>query len=101
MMKLRYAIAVLGVAALSAMPAGAQITGVTATFVKPSLDPMPGIIESSPSGSYYVGPYTGTIQIPGEAQITVPFNCVDFFHDVATNSPAWTATLSNIGTGAG
>ena len=32
MMKLRYAIAVLGVAALSAMPAGAQITGWTAWY---------------------------------------------------------------------
>jgi hypothetical protein len=92
----------LGFAVLAALPLSAQapITNVHATFGSGNVPPDPGVITSGPTGgSYYVGPYSGTITI-GSTTNNVIFNCVDFFHDVS-NSETWTATLVNLGSGTG
>lgn len=92
----------LGLSVLTALPLSAQapITNVQATFGSGNVPPDPGVISSGPTGgSYYVGPYSGTITI-GSTTNNVIFNCVDFFHDVS-NSETWTATLVNLGSGNG
>jgi len=92
----------LGFSVLTALPLSAQapITNVHATFGSGNVPPDPGVITSGPTGgSYYVGPYSGTITI-GSTTNNVIFNCVDFFHDVS-NSETWTATLVNLGSGDG
>jgi len=92
----------LGFAVLSALPLSAQapITNVHAAFGSGNVPPDPGVITSGPTGgSYYVGPYSGTITI-GSTTNNVIFNCVDFFHDISNNE-TWTATLVNLGSGIG
>jgi hypothetical protein len=86
--------------AMMGSAAGAQYTGVQTTFGTGNVAPDPGVISSGPTGgSYYVGPYTGTIQL-GPTTIPVIFNCVDFFHDVSSGE-SWLSSLVNLGTGAG
>lgn len=101
-MRLRAAAAFLGILAGSFGTANAQtgqvITGVQSTFTSGNVAPDPGVITSGPvagGGSYYVGPYTGSIKL-GSTTIPVVFNCVDFFHDV-TNGESWVSSLVNLG----
>lgn len=99
-MRLRAAGVLLGALAASFATASAQtgqvINGVQATFTAGNVAPDPGVITNGPTGgAYYVGPYTGAIQLGGTT-IPVIFNCVDFFHDVSSGQ-SWTASLSNLG----
>lgn len=99
-MKLSLAFFGIGILAATALPVEAQITNVEATFTSSYVAPDPGVISHGPTGgSYYVGPYTGTLKL-GATTIPVVFNCVDFFHNVSSGQ-GWIANLVNLGTGAG
>jgi hypothetical protein len=99
-MNLRKAATTLALIGLCSVPGQAQINNVSAWFKSGSVAPDPGVISHGPTGgSYYVGPYSGTLTL-GATTLPVIFNCVDFFHDVALNQ-RWTATLTNLGNGAG
>jgi hypothetical protein len=79
------------------MTAGAQapITNVSVVFGEGYIS-YPGVV----SNGYYVGPYSGSVTLPGHTPLDVQFNCVDFFHDVS-GAQTWTATLTNVGSGTG
>lgn len=94
-MKVRITAIAVGATLLGAVSAQAQITNVLATFGAGYVV-APGVS----SDGYYVGPYSGTLQLPGHSATPVVFNCVDFFHDISAGQ-GWTATLTNLGTGAG
>lgn len=80
--------------------AQSPITNVQATFSSGRVAPDPGVISSGPTGgAYYVGPYSGTLQL-GATTVPVIFNCVDFFHDVSAGQ-SWTTNLVNLGSGDG
>jgi hypothetical protein len=99
-MRLRIGAVVLGLTLAVRTTVDGQVTNVQTQFGTGSVWPDPGVVTSGPTGGpYYVGPYSGTINLGGTT-IPVVFNCVDFFHDVASGE-TWLSTLTNLGTGAG
>jgi hypothetical protein len=99
-MKLRIGAVALGLTLAIRTPVDGQVTNVQTQFGTGNVWPDPGVVTSGPTGGpYYVGPYTGTINLGGNT-IPVVFNCVDFFHDVSSGQ-TWLSNLSNLGSGAG